>query len=428
MNKFRILFLILLLTAGVLVSTPAKAAERFPAPEFETQYQIPSPEHPQPRRDFFEYLDIGVLLIGLSLAAFFALKKRSRLGLYLLTLSSILYFGFFRKGCICPIGSIQNVTLSFSGDYLIPLGVILFFALPLVFALFFGRVFCASICPLGALQEVVIFKPLKLPQPLKHVLSLIPYLYLGLAVLFTVTGSGFIICRFDPFVGFFRLTATSGMLLLGLAFLLIGIFIARPYCRFFCPYGVLLGVFSYFSKKHLTITPRECTQCKLCENACPIDAINPPSPKLYKTTKQEQIKKLGIFIACIPLILITLGFGFSQLSDVFSRQDRTVSLAERIHQEETNTIQSSTLDSDAFRQEQTRVTELYSQAARTRRQFKTGLWLLGIFIGLVISIKIIVLMQRPQREDCEPDRFHCLSCGRCMEYCPTQSDESMKNA
>lgn len=423
-----LLFLILPLTANGLVSTPAHAAERFSVPEFETSYQIPSPEHPQPRRDFFEYLDVGVLLIALGLAAFFALKKRSRLGLYLLTLFSILYFGFYRQGCICPIGSIQNVTLSFSGDYLIPLGVILFFALPLVFALFFGRVFCSSICPLGALQEVVIFKPLKLPLPLKHVLSLIPYLYLGLAVLFAATGSGFIICRFDPFVGFFRLSATSGMLLLGLAFLLIGIFIARPYCRFFCPYGVLLGMCSYFSKKHLTITPCECTQCKLCENACPIDAINAPSPKLYKTSKQTQIKKFGIFIVCIPLILIALGFGFSQLSDVLARQNRTVSLAERIYQEESNAIKGITLDSDAFRREQTPITDLYSQAAHIRKQFKTGLWLLGIFIGMVISIKIIVLMQRPRREDYEPDRFHCLSCGRCMEYCPVPSGESVKNS
>ena len=37
----------------------------------------------------------------------------------------------------------------------VPLAVVAFFALPLVFALFFGRTFCAAVCPLGAVQELV---------------------------------------------------------------------------------------------------------------------------------------------------------------------------------------------------------------------------------------------------------------------------------
>ncbi|MBN1594423.1 4Fe-4S binding protein [candidate division FCPU426 bacterium] len=425
MRKFRLLVLILVLAAPGWPAVATAAEERFPAPEFETQYEIPTPAHPHPRQDFFEYLDIAVLLAALGLAAFFAIKKRSRLGLFSLTFFSILYFGFFRHGCICPVGALQNVIFSFSGDYLLPLGVILFFALPLLFALFFGRVFCASVCPLGALQEAVIYKPIRLPQPIKHVLGLIPYLYLGLAVLFASTGSGFVICRFDPFVGFYRLSATPFMLLLGLGLLLTGIFIARPYCRFFCPYGVLLGIFSFFAKKHLSITPKECIHCRLCENACPVDAINPPSPRLYKTSKAQQIKHFGIFLAFVPLILATSGFGFSRLTDVLARQDRMVSLAERIHQEETNVATGNTLDSDAFRQEQTRVEDLYRQAARIRHKFYIGLWVFGLFFGLVISLKIIVLMQRPGRTDYTPDRFHCISCGRCMEYCPVQSDGSV---
>jgi NosR/NirI family transcriptional regulator, nitrous oxide reductase regulator len=428
MYKSRSLLLILLLLVTALVSTPTFAEDRFPKPEFETQYEIPTLEHPQPRQNFLEYLDVGVLLLALLLASWFALKKRSRLGLYLLTLFSILYFGFFRKGCICPIGSIQNVSLSIFGDYLIPLSVLFFFSLPLLFALFFGRVFCSSVCPLGALQEVVIFKPIRLPKVVLHVLGLFPYLYLGLAVLFTATGSGFVICRFDPFIGFYRLTASSGMLLLGLIFLLIGIFIARPYCRFICPYGALLGMFSFFSKKHLSITPQACVQCKLCEHACPVDAIHFPSPKLYKTSKHKQIKTFGIFLACVPFLLLALGFGFSQLTDVLARQNRTVSLAERILQEDSNQVTGSTLDSNAFRQEQTRTETLYAQATKIRKQFRFGLWLLGIFFGIVISFKIIVLLQRPRRDDYEPDRFHCVSCGRCMEYCPVQADGSIKES
>ena len=139
----------------------------------------------------------------------------------------------------------------------------MFFVLPLLSTLFYGRTFCAGVCPLGAIQDLVIVKPISLPKWLNKTLGLIPYVYLSLAVLFAATGTDFIICRYDPFVGIFRMDAKFLMIVLGVAFLLMGMFVGRPYCRFLCPYGVLLSWMSRFSKKHLTITPSECIQCKL---------------------------------------------------------------------------------------------------------------------------------------------------------------------
>ena len=66
-------------------------------------------------------------------------------------------------------------------------------------------------------------------------------------MLFAATGAGYVICRFDPFVPLFRLTGDWTMLMTGGIFLLIGVFVSRPYCRFFCPYGILLGWLSRFS-------------------------------------------------------------------------------------------------------------------------------------------------------------------------------------
>ena len=106
-------------------------------------------------------------------------------------------------------------------------GLSLELRLPLLFALLFGRVFCAAVCPLGAMQDVFVVKPLKLPPWLEQALGLLPYVYLGLAVLFAATGAGFVICRFDPFVSFFRLSGNVYILGLGACFLLVGMFIAR---------------------------------------------------------------------------------------------------------------------------------------------------------------------------------------------------------
>lgn len=407
---------------------PSFSAVLTPTPEFESQYQIPKPILPSARGIFFEYLDVFVLFAALCVGAYFAIKGRSRNGLYLLTIFSVLYFGFYREGCICPIGAIQNVTVSFFfSHYILSLIVILFFTLPLVFALFFGRVFCSSVCPLGALQELVIYRPVKLPLVLKHILSIIPYMYLGLAVLFAYTGSAYIICKFDPFVGFFRMSAPYGMVITGIVFLLVGIFVARPYCRFFCPYGVLLGIFSFFSKKHLAITPDECIQCKLCEDSCPVDAINKPAPQRPAFQKRGSIRRLGFFIAGIPLILLVFGYGFAQISDTLAGQNKTVKLAERISQEESRKVDDTTLDSDAFRRKNVLIQELYKEAVAIRGKFNRGAWLFGIFLGIVVSLKIIILMQQNDREDYEPDRFDCISCGRCMEYCPVKSDLPRSN-
>lgn len=404
---------------------PSFSAALTLTPEFDSQYQIPKLVLPAVRGIFFEYLDVFVLIAALCVGAYCALKGRSRNGLYLLTIFSALYFGFYRKGCICPIGAIQNVTVSFFfSHYILSLIVILFFTLPLMFALFFGRVFCTAVCPLGALQELVIFKPVKLPALLRQVLSIIPYLYLGLAVLFAYTGSAFLICQYDPFIGFYRLSAPYGMVITGIIFLVVGMFIARPYCRFFCPYGVLLGIFSFFSKKHLAITPNACIQCRLCEDSCPSEVINKPTPSLSASQKRSNMRRLGFFIACVPFLLFIMGYGFAQTSDMLAGQNKTVKLAERIYQEESQKVNDTTLDSDAFRQKNVSIQQLYKDAVEIRKKFKSGAWLVGIFLGIVISLKIIVLMQQHSREDYEPDRFNCVSCGRCMEYCPVKSDSS----
>ena len=74
---------------------------------------------------------------------------------------------------------------------------------------------------------------MKVPAPLAKVLSIIPYIYLGFAVLLAFTNSGFIICRYDPFINLFRLSAGLQQVIYTVAFLVVSALIARPYCRFF---------------------------------------------------------------------------------------------------------------------------------------------------------------------------------------------------
>ena len=155
--------------------------------------------------------------------------------------------------------------------------MVAFFALPLLVTLFFGRTFCAAVCPLGAVQELTAVKSVRVPGWLDQSLGLIPFIYLGAAVLFAATGTAFLICRYDPYVAFFRLNGNANLVLFGMLLLGIGLFVGRPYCRYLCPYGALLGLLSRFSRWHVSIPPDKCINCRLCEDVCPYGAIDPPT-------------------------------------------------------------------------------------------------------------------------------------------------------
>lgn len=418
MAKNFCLIIIILLLLPVLCFSQVE--ERFPKPDFQGGYERPQLQTPAPRSEFMEYADVFVLLVSLSLASFFALKLRSRRKIFLLMIFCLIYFGFYREGCVCSIGAIQNVFYAlFHSGYIIPVTVLAFFILPLLFALFFGRTFCAAVCPLGAIQDVVVLKPAKVPLWLAHVLSIIPYIYLGLAVLFAANGAGFIICQYDPFVGFFRFGATFNMTILGISMLILGTVVARPYCRFFCPYGVLLNWMSRLSKRHVKITPTECNNCRLCEESCPFGAITKPGETTPPPGKRDaEIKKPVVLFILLPVILFCSGWVVSRLHVPLSRQHPTVALAEEILLEDSGKRQETTDRTQAFRATGKPTGELLAEAAALRKKFKTGGWLLGGFLGLVICLKLIGLSIRKRQVEYEIDTGTCLSCGRCFKYCP----------
>jgi ferredoxin len=402
-------------------------ASRFPRPEFSVRHDQPLTTTPRPRPLANEYMDVIVLAVTLALASYFVLRSRSRRGVWLLSLFSVLYFGFWRQGCVCPVGSIQNVAAALSDPaYVIPLTVVVFFLLPILFTLFFGRTFCAAVCPLGTIQDLFAFRPMRIPRWVAGPLGFVPYVYLTLAILFVVSGAGFLVCRYDPFIAFYRLDGSFGMVVTGIVLLMIGIVVARPYCRFFCPYGVLLNWASRVSWRHATITPTDCINCRLCENACPFDAIRKPTPEKLPESRRVGRRRLALLVLLIPAAVLAGGFLVASLGRPLSRAHDVVSLAERVALEDAGKVKGMTPETEAFRALGQSRDALMSRAAEVRTRFRRAGWVAGGFLGLAAALMLTGLASRNRREEYTIDNGTCLSCARCFEYCPREHEERTK--
>jgi len=294
----------------------------------------------------------------------------------------------------------------------------LFFIIPLLFALFYGRIFCAGVCPLGAIQELTGFSPVKLPKSVEIILSSIPFVYLALAILFSSTNSQFIICRYDPFVGIFRLDAPYTMIIFGVLLLLAGIFVNRPYCRYLCPYGVLLNIFSRFAGKHLTITPAECTNCRLCEDACPYDAIIPSNTDQTREEPDMPRKRFILYFLLIPLFAVIGAYILYSLAPALAGINSEVRLAREIRIENETGIESVSNAVVAFKESGKTEPELFANEETIIRRFKKASPWAGLFLGISLGIGMVSLTIRSKRSEYKPHQGKCYSCGRCFKYCP----------
>lgn len=395
------------------------SGELIPVPSF-SNHDVPTTEVPHTDPAAWELVHVGFLVIALILASYFALVKRSRTHLLVLAVASLIWFGFVRDGCVCSVGSTQNVSQGlFDAGYTVPLSVLIFFALPLVFTLFFGRTFCAAVCPLGAAQEVVAVRSIKVPRWLDHALGLFPFIYLGAAVLFAATGTAYVICQYDPIVPFFRTSGNVNMLVVGGCVLLISVFVGRPYCRYLCPYGALLGLLSRVSKWHLRIVPGECITCRLCEDACPYGAIQPPTVPQSPEQRERGRSYLKWLLLVVPVVIGLLAWLGTTWSVPLSRLDFTVRLAEQIRLEEEGQAEATDA-SDAFRNEGRKASDLYAEAAQRQHRYAwLGGWL-GAWIGVVLSCKLVQLSVRRKRTEYYAERANCVSCGRCFKSCPVE--------
>jgi ferredoxin len=103
-----------------------------------------------------------------------------------------------------------------------------------------------------------------------------------------------------------------------------------------------------------------------------------------------------------------------------ARTHPTVSLADRVHLEQTQGLTERTKASEAFRDNAGDAPELHVRGARIQRQFVWGTAILGVWIGLVVAAKLWAAAHPKPSAVAVVDHAHCVSCGRCFASCPRE--------
>ncbi len=392
---------------------------RFPRPDFESGYQYPEYSYAVPNERLWDVLDVSMFLLLLGITTWAVYRRRTRGPVLWSSIVSVLYFGVLRGGCVCSIGAIQNVALAFvDNSYSLPLAVFLLFFIPLVFALLFGRVFCAGACPFGALQDLVNVRNFRINKAVAGALGVIPWIYLAFALLYALTRTRFLICQFDPFIGIFRLGGDVGVISFGVILLVMSIFTGRPFCRFICPYGALLSLFSSVQVFRFGITPKACINCELCHNSCPVDAIDAPYANQVQERSRTGVRRVLLYFLIIPVLMAAGGLLMRQAAPQLARGHREVHLYEQVMYAEQHPDAEMLPEVEAFYSQGRTLEDLIHSVEQVQAAFLLYATLAGLMIGLVIGVKLVRLSLKRGRKQYEINHARCVACGKCFSYCP----------
>jgi polyferredoxin len=187
---------------------------------------------------------------------------------------------------ICPFGGVVSVyQFVTTGTFVRKTHSASFILMWIVFALtlLLGPVFCGWVCPFGSIQEWFgklgrkIFKRRYnrfIPYKVDRILRYLRYLMLGWVVYMTAVTGTLFFADIDPYFALFNVwtseVAIGGVVIL-IAVLALSLLVERPFCKYACPYGAVLGVFNLFRVFKVRRNRSTCINCKACDRTCPMN-------------------------------------------------------------------------------------------------------------------------------------------------------------
>lgn len=198
----------------------------------------------------------------------------------------IAFFSSASLHAVCPFGGVVSLYQIFTaGGFVqkIHESSVVLMILVFLMAFIFGPVFCGWVCPFGTFQEWVgkigrkIFKKKFnnfVPFKADRVLRYLRYAVLIWVLWVTATTAKLIFADYDPYYALFNFwtgeVAPTAFIALGLVVVL-NLFVERPFCKYACPYGAVLGLFNLLRPVSIKRNDETCINCKLCDRACPMN-------------------------------------------------------------------------------------------------------------------------------------------------------------
>jgi polyferredoxin len=187
---------------------------------------------------------------------------------------------------ICPFGGVVTLWQFVTTGTLVQKvheATFVLLAVVLALSVAFGPVFCGWVCPLGTVQEWVSRLGRRffgrrhntfMPRKLDRVLRYLRYVVLAWVVYMTAATGTLIFEAWDPYFTMFNLwsdeLALSGVVVLAVV-LILSLFVERPFCKYACPFGAVLGLSNLVRVFGIRRNKTTCISCSACDRACPMN-------------------------------------------------------------------------------------------------------------------------------------------------------------
>jgi ferredoxin len=229
----------------------------------------------------------GILWIVFLVAVFVLIRKGritagNRKWLYI---AAVGVFGVSLGSDPSPMGTVKDAIVLFGSKGVIFPPRLIAFGIFLLSVILANKFICSWGCQVGTLQDLIfrlnrdskdrkgLFGQVKLPFIISNSIRVLFFLGLGLVAFIWAAD---IIGLIDPFKIFKpQVIGITGGLFVGLI-LVASLFVYRPWCHFFCPFGLVGWLAEKISFFKIKVDYDKCISCQACSKACPstvMDAI-----------------------------------------------------------------------------------------------------------------------------------------------------------
>ncbi|MFA6449798.1 MAG: 4Fe-4S binding protein [bacterium] len=231
--------------------------------------------------------------------------------------SAVLLFGIIFGPDPSPMGTVKDAIVLFGRERIIFPPRMIALAVFLISVILANKFICAWGCQFGTLQELIfrinrkasdksgIIRQIKIPFRITNGIRI------AFFTVFTIIAAGWsfdIIKPIDPFTIFSPLSLKTVGIAFIFAILAASLFVYRPWCHMFCPFGLIGWIFEKISVNRIKVNYDTCVACESCAKACPSNVMN---AILKQRETIPDCFSCGTCIGVCPTKSITFGKGKS---------------------------------------------------------------------------------------------------------------------